>query len=488
MTMSEAANEWIEARGIDPELAAKFGLESYQAAGGETLRIPYFVGTEAVNHKHRKLADKAFHQDKDATKCFWNFNVIVDQTLANEPLIITEGEFDALIAIQCGYVRTVSVPDGAPAQQIPEDEKTRKYDYLEHAKTGLRECREIIIASDGDAPGQNLMNDLSVRIGKARCKWVSYPKDCKDLNDTFLKYGEKGVHAVFRRAQWCRVDGLYRMSELPPYTERARYATGFDFLRQHLMIRMGDFSVLTGRPGDGKTTFVNDLLCRLVDAHNWTVAVASFEQHPQSDHRRALRQWYCRSRIDNGAGQSLVTDEQIEEADAWIDEHFVFIVPSDDDFTNLAWVLDKCAAAVVRYGARMIVIDPWNELDHDRPHEMTLTEYTGRAIKEFKRLARSLDVHVMVVAHPTKLAAGEKPGLYSISDSAHWANKPDVGMVIWKPSRESEKAEISIVKSKYYDQIGRPGSRWMSLNTADLRYAETTPPEDGEQQRRAKAN
>ena len=154
------------------------------------------------------------------------------------------------------------------------------------------------------------------------------------------------------------------------------------------------------------------------------------------------------ARIDNGPGLPLVTDAQLEEADRWIDEHFVFIVPSDDDFTNLAWVLDKAAAAVIRYGARMVVIDPWNELDHDRPHDMSLTEYTGRAIKEFKRLAKALDVHVMVVAHPTKLPAGEKPGLYSISDSAHWANKPDAGIVIWKPGRESERAEITGVKSK----------------------------------------
>ena len=452
MTMSDKAENWIAARGIDPELAAKFGLSSYRENdGGEAIRIPYRVGSEAVNHKYRGLDEKRFWQDSGGTKCFWNFDALVDPTLTAEPVIVTEGEFDAMIAIQCGYARTVSVPDGAPAREHGEDGETRKYTYLDHARTALRDCREIIVCTDGDEPGQHLANDLAIRLGKAKCKWVRYPKGCKDLNETFLRFGERGVHETIRRAQWFRVDGVFRMSELPPYPDRQQYHTGFDALRPHYRIRMGDFCVVTGRPGDGKSTWVNDLLCRVVSLHNWTVAIASFEQHPQADHRRALREWFCKCPLD------IATDEAIAEADKWIEQHFVFVVPGDDDLATLEWTLERCASAVIRHGVRMLVIDPWNELDHDKPSDMSLTEYTGRAIKEFKRLARSLDVHVIVVAHPTKLSAGERPGLYSISDSAHWANKPDVGIVLWKPQPDSNEVEWRQVKSRYHDQIGRPG-------------------------------
>lgn len=469
--LTEATVDFLTARGLDPELAVRLGLEtSHDSAGGETVVIPYFVGGEAVNHKYRGLADKRFHQDAGATKAFWNFNAILDPGLLDQPLIITEGEFDAMAAIQCGYQRAVSVPDGAPKESIPEDEATRKYSYLEHARAALRDVREIILATDSDGPGQALMNDLSIRLGKARCKWVRYPKGCKDLNDTLIRYGEKGVHEVFRRAEWCKVDGVYRMSDLPPYPARQRFKTGFPTLDQHFQIRMGDFSVVTGRPGDGKSTWVNDLVCRMVAQYGWTIAIASFEQHPQADHRRALREWFLK------CPQNLAPEEAIVEADRWIDRYFVFIVPDDDDLANLPWTLDKCAAAVVRFGARMVVIDPWNELDHDRPHDMSLTEYTGKAIKEFKRLARRLDAHVMVVAHPTKLTGSDKPGLYSISDSAHWANKPDVGIVLWKPNREGDKAELSVVKSRYWDQIGRPGVAWFRYQPLVRRFDECDPP------------
>lgn len=476
MAMSETGLAFLEARGLDPELAAKLGLDTYTTDdGGEILTFPYVVGGETVNRKHRRIDRKGFHQDAGATKCFWNYNVLVDPTLADQPLIITEGECDAMAAIQCGYVRTVSVPDGAPAKEIGEDEATRKYSYLEHARAALRDCREVILATDGDEPGRALLNDLSIRIGKAKCKWVAYPKGCKDLNDTLLRYGAKGVHEVFRRAQWCKVDGVYRMSDLPPYPVRQAYRTGFDWLDRHYRIRMGDFAVITGRPGDGKSTWVNDLACRVAELHNWRIAIASFEQHPQADHRRALREWYCQCPLTDETGREIAAPDKVAEADRWIDEHFVFIVPDDDDLTDIGWTLDKAATAVIRHGCRMVVIDPWNELDHSRPHDLSLTEYTGRAIKEFKRLARSLDVHVIVVAHPTKLAAGEKPGLYSISDSAHWANKPDVGIVIWKPAGDGERAELRVAKSRYHDQIGRPGTVWMRYSRLTRRFEHSEP-------------
>jgi twinkle protein len=452
MGLSERAMEWLEARGLDVELAAKLGFESCETgSGGEDLVIPYFVGGDVVNHKYRGLDAKRFRQDKDATKAFWNFNAILDQSLASDPLIITEGELDAMAAMQCGYQRVVSVPDGAPATQIGDDADTRKYTYLDHAAAVLKDVRQIILAVDSDGPGENLLNDLSIRLGKARCKWVRYPKGCKDLNDVLRTYGERGIHETFRRAQWCEVKGVYRMSELPPYPHREQFVTGIAGLEDHYRIRMGDFAVVTGIPGHGKSTFINDVFCRCAEAYGWRIAIASFEQHPQADHRRALREWYC------GDQERHITERQREEADNWIDEHFVFIVPSDDELANLSWTLETCAAAVIRHGVRVVVIDPWNELDHDRPADMSLTEYTGKAIKEFKRFARKFDVHVVVVAHPTKLTNGEKPSLYNISDSAHWANKVDVGIVVHKPDMAQDTSEVIILKSRYHDQIGRPG-------------------------------
>ena len=196
------------------------------------------------------------------------------------------------------------------------------------------------------------MNDLTLRLGKERCKWVRYPKGCKDLNDALRRYGERGVQGVIARAEWIRVDVIYRMSEFSPVPARPAVSTGIEALNPHYRVRLGDFCVITGIPGHGKTTFVNDVLCRLAWHLGWRIAVASFEQHPQSDHRRALREWYLRLPLNDSTGRQLPIADEIAQADQWIDEHFVFIVPSDDDLANLNWILEnarpQCPASACR--------------------------------------------------------------------------------------------------------------------------------------------
>ncbi len=65
----------------------------------------------------------------------------------------------------------------------------------------------------------------------------------------------------------------------------------------------------------------------------------------------------------------------------------------------------------------------------------------------------------MVVAHPAKMQRNKDdaysvPTLYDISDSAHWYNKVDVGIVVHR----GDKGDIvRIAKSKYHTEIGIPG-------------------------------
>lgn len=42
----------------------------------------------------------------------------------------------------------------------------------------------------------------------------------------------------------------------------------------------------------------------------------------------------------------------------------------NDSLPNIDWVLTKAKAAVQRYGVNGLVIDPYNELDHQRPDYM----------------------------------------------------------------------------------------------------------------------
>ena len=518
MVISLKHQQILEDRGLDVELLATLGVET-SADSREWLVIPYLQNGRVVNRKYRRFNHaERFRQDSGGKQCLWNFDVLLDRTLDHLPLIITEGEFDAMAAIQAGFPRTVSVPGGAPGKPQGVDGEGGKYAFLDEAMPLLREAKRIIIAADGDEVGANLLQDLSHRLGRPRCQFLRYPKflydhqrqkhdhreRCKDLNEVLETYGASGVVEVVNAAEFIRVGGLYRMSELPPLPIVGAFDVGMAGLAPHFKIRLGDLSVVTGIPSHGKTSFANEIAFRmalpmagseeaesvlgllpwnvqgtLLDGgkpmedcgYGWTVALASFEQRAKPDLLLNLRRFRARCHPD------ALSKTALDAVDEWIDRHFVLIVPDEDEDASLPWFMERSAAAMVQYGARLVVCDPWNELDHVRPPDMSLTEYTGFAIKQFRKQASKYQAHHMVVAHPTKLGRSSKaadgtselpcPTLYDISDSAHWYNKTDAGIVV---HRETLSSTLIHVQKTRYEAIGKPGKLRATFLTGSRRY------------------
>lgn len=468
------------ARGLDAKrLQDKFGVYSATGNGGDYLVIPFRRGGELKNRKYRTTlkpgqgGGKQWQdgREKGATRLLYNEDALRRPELKGQPVIITEGEPDLWALDVAGYERIVGWPDGAPEESIPIDSDSPKYKPLEDARSlfgadnlGGPEV-PIIIAADGDDAGAVLLHDLSLRLGRARCKFLTYPLSkqdrgrarCKDLGEVLEDYGVKGVVETINRARWVRADGVYRMADLPPRPKPRVFDICMPYLRDSFRMRMGDWSVVTGIPSMGKSTLVNDICNRIVMEHSGdepvVVTHASFEQEPQIDHRRNLRWWWGKKH------PAKMSDQELSFADDWIDRHFRFLVPGEDDDVSLDWLLDTAATAVIRERSQILVVDPWNEMDHMRMPGESVTDYTGRAIKAFRRFARKMQVHVMVVAHPTKVqtkADGSYPvpTLYSVSDSAHWFNKCDAGIIVHQ--FDMHRSLIWVQKTRYHDEIGIP--------------------------------
>lgn len=451
MGLTARHGDLLEARGLDIELLERLGVSSSSKLGPDTIAIPYFRGDQMVGTKYRTIAgEKRFLQEVGSEQILYNRNCLSDPALAGQPIIVTEGEIDCWSALQAGFERAVSVPGGAPATQVGE-RSAAKYGFVDDMPA-LSDSEPIILATDGDEPGAALRADLALRFGARRCKWVRYPKGCKDLNEALQQHGVRGVVETLNRAQWI-IGNVYRMSDIPPMPVAVPHDSGFPGLEDRYRLRLGDLAVITGIPSHGKSAFVGDIACRMALKHKWPVCFASFEQAPTLDHRRALRTWW-------GGGLAVSLDtETLERADRWIDEWFSFVVPDPESYATFPWVMDRFAAAALRYGTRLFVLDPWNELEHDRPRDLPLTEYVGTALRDIKAFCRRYEAHFIVVAHPAKLRKEDGktpiPTLYDIADSAMWANKADVGIVVHRKSED--ETLIRIAKSRYHDQIGKPG-------------------------------
>lgn len=455
---------WIEARGISAELAVKLGLKTTRDAAGFWLSVPYVERGTTINHKHRMISEKRHRMDPDAPLCLWNHDVLLAPEVrdARYPVIITEGEWDALAAMTAGNRFVLSVPNGAPAEATKNmaDPEVRRYQFLWRSRDLLDQVASFIIATDGDNPGRVLAADLVRWIGPERCRLVTYPEGCKDLNEVLLAHGEGGLNAVLNNARPYPVRGLYTIDDfpVPPHVEPFNH--GVPKLCDMLPVTPGSLTVGTGYAGQGKTSLMVKVIANLIQG-GVTVALGSFETQINPILIRKLRA------AMSGTAEYGCPIDLADKADQVMRDRLrILSQMAEDDDADMALedMLDLARTAILRDGAKVIIIDPWNELDHKRNPDETETDYTSRAIRMMKRFARRYDVALWVIAHPAKpQMTGAKlpiPGLYNISGSAHWANKPDYGFVVHRPKKNlpddhPERNCIDVIVTKV--RMGLPG-------------------------------
>ena len=495
--LSPAAVRWFEARGIDADTALNIGIYTGRRAttgdeatvepdvNGNIIVFPFVDGGAVVAEKYR-MHPKKFFQKVGGKKTFFNADVLDAPELASGdyPLVIVEGEMDALAFLQAGFRFVVSVPDGAPPARdgngnlidVPEDasgidpENDDKFKFIPANWKRLERVKRIVIATDGDEPGVRLAAELVRRLGRVRCSFVTFPAGCKDANEVLIRHGAPELLRVMTEAKPYPVAGVYRYSDLPPEPDLVTVTTGWQALDQNLKLYHPALMVVTGRAGEGKTTWTQQLVANLATFHGWTTAIASFEMRLKPFVTEALASAHI------GKPPRFWDYREQEAADRFLDDRFCFIAPEPDCTRthDVDWLIEKAEAAVIRYGARVLLIDPWNEIEHARAGNETTTEYTNRALMALKSFGRRFDVLVIIVAHPTKGGASKPAAditLYDISDSAAFQNKADLGVIVARLGDETSTVTgLKISKVRYQPVAGEPGQVELTFDKQARRF------------------
>src|SRR5690606_13864173 len=117
------------------------------------------------------------------------------------PLVIVEGEIDALTLDEAGVPNVVSVPNGALSLECVDN----CWEWLEN-------FGEIIIWPDNDEPGHVMAQKLIKRLGEWRCRIVQSPY--KDANDHLLAEGKESVLEAVVSAKEVPVAGIVRLADV----------------------------------------------------------------------------------------------------------------------------------------------------------------------------------------------------------------------------------------------------------------------------------
>lgn len=457
--------EWFKSRGISPETLYrnKIGYGKIYMPQKEdfvnAVQFPYARGEETVNIKYRD-GEKNFRMEAGAERVLYGLNDI------SPTMIIVEGEIDKLSCEEAGYKNCVSVPDGAPSPNAKD--YSSKFEFLENCEKEISEVNSWILAVDNDEPGRVLQEELARRLGKEKCKLVEWPEGCKDANDVLVKQGPGELAKCLAAATDYPIQGLYDMKSFQSQLLRLYEnsisrgeSTGWKNLDDLYTVRPGEWTLITGIPGHGKSEFIDNLIVHL-HWNNWRFAIFSPENQPLERHMAKFLEKCLGLPFYKGVTDRMKW-EDVTDATRWFNDVFTFMLPEENELTVDA-ILNLAKTAVLRKGIKGLVIDPWNELDHTRPGGISETEYISSAISKIRRFARVYGVHIWLAVHPAKMQKIKKddgtmdypvPTPYDCHGSAHWRNKADNAITVYRDMKTNQ-IQIHVQKIRF-KEIGKVG-------------------------------
>lgn len=277
------------------------------------------------------------------------------------------------------------------------------------------------------------------------CQWIGKLKSTKSQ----IMDAEEAAPAIMR---WHTVG--------PP--EGMSY--GYPHLDEYVKALRGEWTLITGHAGQGKTHFVDAMVVNMA-AKGWKFAMYAQESLPYERHVKALAQKFLGKRF------SECDADEIRLAVAWLKERIFFVEPAEP---TLESVLAQFWKLIKTKKIQGVIIDPWNEVEHAIPMGMQETQYTSQALRKFRKLCEAGHVHGWIVAHPAKMQIQRKGGdekekrpvvrLADVAGSANFENKPFFGISIWRNPVDEENKHVNhiyILKARNED-MGRVGH--MTLN------------------------
>jgi twinkle protein len=497
---------WFATRKISQKTLEKFMIFSREEWMPQTQQkencvcFPYFRDGSLVNIKFR-TARKEFKMVKDAELILYNLNTVGEK----KHCIITEGEIDCMSLYEVGFGADpdvdagtgevkdnnfskwcqLSVPNGAAIGN-------QKLDYLDNCAEWLIGIEEFVIATDGDAAGEQLKAELIRRLGVERCRVVNYPieecvrldnglkRRCKDMNEILIYLGKEVVVNTVNTAESIPVDGIYYVDDIfPSMLENFKNGiqlapkTYFGLMDEYFRWKKGEINLIVGHANHGKTTLVLQMMLTKSLYDGWKWAIFSPENYPATDFYDDLIEMYIGKWLDH-----MSEDEYVEGAH-FVDKHIFYVYP--DDGHDINSINEKFRYLVLKKGIDGVLIDPFNQLDHVQKPYQREDQYLSETLKDIKRFALLNCISYNIIAHPVKQQREPDKSMppvdmYDIAGGAMWANKADNIISYYRTNhhvnKTSPEVKIYIQKIKRRRTGGKPGDFDILMNWDIKRFVD----------------
>jgi twinkle protein len=474
-TFSQKFSKYLSTRGLSPRTLAAGSV--YETSEG-LIGFPFYQGYTLVNVKFLNLNPKPGKMkwwqmaQKHGTKvCFMGLQQLeIDRGDRGERktpnnIYICEGEWDMYTLKECGINNAISVPMGAPSEKAKNFHKEFQYIHDDNYFKGIMKYVDnFYICVDADEPGRVLKEHLVKILGPQRCYIITYPEGYKDINDVLKgnvqadlpPLGKEGVLQQVQAAKPYPLRGIIRASQLKDDLRVFRneglkpgFGIGIPEIDYQFTIKRQHISFWTGIPGMGKSVFLRWYLTKMLrhnEEENMKFALFTPEQRPKAREIVKLAEVLMGKRYQSGFQDSM-TDQEIDEIEAFIERHFFIVGPDRFNFESFSGSIRKDTVntmqSIFEYIAHLAktenifgyTIDAFNKLEFEHPSHVSETKFISEILDYFIDFNEHHNIHGFIVAHPTKTSKDNNgnytmPSLYDIKGSSAWHEKADVGNVI----------------------------------------------------------
>ena len=388
--------------------------------------FPYFESGKLVlvkfrpSHKVRPDEKKGW-REPGGKPVFWG----MDLCNTEKPLVIVEGEIDALSLDEAGISNVVSVPSGSS-----------DLNCVDLCWDWLNQFKKVVIWVDKDEPGQELQRNLINRLGAWRCSIVDHAGR-KDANEVLFYDGPEALRSYFRKAVEVPITGLVRVSEIAmfDYSNTTRIPSGIQGIDEAIGGFMtGEVSIWTGKRGGGKSTVLGQVL---LEAINNRFVVCSYS----GELKQAIFRYWIDLQAAGPGNMEMKFDkiknkevahpkrEVVNKIREWYKDHF-FLIDSYGSVTDKS-LIETFEYAAMRYGCKVFSIDNLMTTEftsEDRDFYRKQSEF----VKKLIVFAQKYDAHIHLIAHPRKSDN-------SVSGTADTENRADNIFIVNRLSDKDKK-------------------------------------------------
>ena len=400
------AIEYFRSRGISEDIVRKHQI-TVRADKPTVIAMPFFDENGVIQFVKYRRTDKTEvekygkeYTQKDCKAILYGMECCTSES---RTLIITEGQIDSLSLDEAGIKNAVSVPTGANG-----------FTWLPHCWNWIRQnFDEIIVFGDHEKGHISLLDEINRRLGNSiRIKHVKETeyKDCKDANDILRKYGPEQLHKCVNSAVYVQNDALINIVDVEriDLDKIEKFKTGIVEIDSLIGgIPLEGTTVITGKSGEGKSTFASQVLAKAIDAGYKCMAYSG--ELPNGMFKEWLYlQLAGKNNIYMQENNPRISVDVESKIDAWIDEK-LWLYDVDSLFkcseNELSGLLEIIEQAILQYECRVILIDNlMTALDIVDPENVLQNKYEAQAhfVRKLAEIGRNYKVAIILVAHKRK--------------------------------------------------------------------------------------